>query len=76
MPTGPPQTSGMNQMSTFEPKNHYGNKGYNQKISVLEKLKIVVTWSLKLFTDGNFVFSITKSLQDSLVYKPIISDST
>ena len=47
MPTGPPQTSGMNQMSTFEPKNHYGNKGYNQKISVLEKLKIVVTWSLK-----------------------------
>ena len=46
MPTGPPQTSGMNQMSTFEPKNHYGNKGYNQKISVLEKLKIVATWSL------------------------------
>ena len=47
MPTGPPQTSGMNQMSTFEPKNHYGNKGYNQKISVLEKLKIGLTWSLK-----------------------------
>ena len=46
MPTGPPQTSGMNQMSTFEPKNHYGNKGYNQKISVLEKLKIGLTWSL------------------------------
>ena len=52
MPTGPPQTSGMNQMSTFEPKNHYGNKGYNQKISVLEKLKIVVTLSLKVM----FVF--------------------
>ena len=49
MPTGPPQTSGMDQMSTFEPKNHYSNKGYNQKISVLEKLKIVVTWSLKAF---------------------------
>ena len=47
MPTGPPQTSGMDQMSTFEPKNHYSNKGYNQKISVLEKLKIVVTLSLK-----------------------------
>ena len=61
MPTGPPQTSGMNQMSTFEPKNHYGNKGYNQKISVLEKLKIVVTLSLNhtpkirsaLCSDGN-----------------------
>ena len=47
MPTGPPKTFGMNEMSTFEPKNHYGNKGYNQKISVLEKLKIAVTWSLK-----------------------------
>ena len=59
MPTGPPQTSGMDQMSTFEPKNHYGNKGYNQKISVLEKLKIGLTWSLKGAMHSEVIITIT-----------------
>ena len=49
MPIWAPQTSGMNQVATFDPKNHYGNKGNNQKISILENSKIVISWSLKKY---------------------------